>query len=120
MSKDLYEKLCSYYEFMLGPLPWRDEFKRALRDTLSEDELVVFFGIPFSGRATHTELAKKAKLPASRLQAILNRLAGEGLIMAYTREGQRVYERGNPVFMTEQQVRKPEDTPRRGFLRSLL
>jgi hypothetical protein len=49
MSKDLYEKLCSYYEFMLGPLPWRDEFKRALRDTVSEDELVVFFGIPFSG-----------------------------------------------------------------------
>jgi Pyruvate/2-oxoacid:ferredoxin oxidoreductase delta subunit len=115
MSKDLYEKLCSYYEFMLGPLPWRDEFKRALRDTVSEDELAVFFGIPFSGRATHTELAKKAKLPASRLQAILNRLAGEGLIMAYTREGQRVYERGNPVFMTEQQVRKPEDTPRRDF-----
>ncbi|NIV39006.1 MAG: hypothetical protein GWN58_59170, partial [Anaerolineae bacterium] len=42
-------------------------------------------------------------------------LASEAIIMAYTVDGERAYERGNPVFMTEQQVRRPEDTPRRAF-----
>jgi hypothetical protein len=115
MTKNLYEKLCSYYEFMLGPLPWREEFERALRETVSEEELRILFRVPFSGAIPHAKLAKKAQLPADQLRARLDRLAAEGMIMAYTREGQTVYERGNPVFMTEQQVRKEADTPRRQF-----
>jgi Pyruvate/2-oxoacid:ferredoxin oxidoreductase delta subunit len=115
MTKNLYEKLCGYYEFMLGPLPWREEFEQALRETVSEEELQILFRIPFSGAILHAKLAKKAQLPADQLQARLDRLAAEGMIMAYTREGQTVYERGNPVFMTEQQVRKEADTPRRRF-----
>lgn len=115
MPKDLYDKLCGYYEFMLGPLPWRDEFKRALRDTVSEEELRIFFRLPFSGTIPHTKLAQKVQLPPQQLQHLLDRLASEGMIMAYTKKGQTVYERGNPVFMTEQQVRKAEDTPRRHF-----
>jgi Pyruvate/2-oxoacid:ferredoxin oxidoreductase delta subunit len=115
MAKDLYDKLCGYYEFMLGPLPWREEFERALQETVGEEELRILFRIPFSGAIPHAKLAKKAQLPAEQLQAILNRLAAEGMIMSYSRGGQTVYERGNPVFMTEQQVRKEEDTPRRRF-----
>ena len=115
MAQDLYDKLCGYYEFMLGPLPWRDEFKRALRETVSPEALRVFFRLPFSGTIPHAKLAKKVQLPPQQLQDLLDRLASEGMIMAYTKKGQTVYERGNPVFMTEQQVRKPEDTPRRHF-----
>lgn len=115
MAKDLYEALCKYYEFMLGPLPWRDEFKRTLRDTIAPDDLQAFFLLPFSGAAPLDKLARKARRPAAELQARLERLAGEGMAMIYTAGGQMVYERGNPVFMTEQQVRKPEDTPRRAF-----
>jgi Pyruvate/2-oxoacid:ferredoxin oxidoreductase delta subunit len=115
MPKDMYADLCSYYEFMLGPLPWRDEFERALRETVSPKELQVFFLVPFAGNAPLDKLARKSSLPAAELQTRLERLAHEGLVMIYTVEGQTVYERGNPLYMTEQQVRKPEDTPRRTF-----
>jgi len=114
-EKDLYDDLCRFYEFMLGPLSKRAEFKRALQDTVTPDELRIFFLIPFTGRISQEKLMKKARVPAEELLARLDRLASEGLIMAYTQRGETVYERGNPVFMTEQQVRKPEDTLRRAF-----
>ena len=114
-GKDLYDDLCGFYEFMLGPLPQRDEFRRALQETVTPDELRVFFLLPFTGRGSFDKLRKKAKMPDEELLAYLNRLAAEGFVVAYTAGGQTVYERGNPVFMTEQQVRKAEDTPRRAF-----
>jgi len=115
MGKNLYQDLLSFYEFIMGPLPGRDEFEDVLRDTVSEEELGLFFLIPALSPIRHARLAKRAGLPAGKLAATLKRLASEGLIMAYSRDGAKVYERGNPVFMTEQQVRKPEDTPRRHF-----
>jgi electron transport complex protein RnfB len=115
MGNDLYDDLCSFYEFIMGPLPGREELKDVLRETVSGEELALFFRIPTLGAIAHAKLAKKAGLPAENLAATLKRLASEGLILAYTRDGETVYERGNPVFMTEQQVRKPEDTPRRYF-----
>ena len=42
-SQDLFEDLCKFYEFVLGPLPRRDEFKRTLQDTVTADELRVFW-----------------------------------------------------------------------------
>jgi Pyruvate/2-oxoacid:ferredoxin oxidoreductase delta subunit len=115
MPKDRYEDLCRFYEFMMGPLPWRDEFKRTLQDTVTEKDLELFFLLPLTGHIGRGKLLKKANMPAQELSAGLDRLASEGLIMAYTVGGETAYERGNPVFMTEQQVRKPEDTPRRAF-----
>ena len=117
-DKDLFESLCKFYEFMLGPLPARLEFKRTLQDTVTADELSAFFLLPFSGTITQEKLQKKAHkagLPPDVLHARLNRLASEGFILAYDTPAGLVFERGNPVFMTEQQVRKPEDTPRRTF-----
>jgi electron transport complex protein RnfB len=115
MSKDLYEELAHFYEFMLGPLPRRDEFIRTLQDTIGPDDLRVFFLLPMTGRISRAKLQKKAGLPPSELVARMDRLASEGLVMAYTAGGRPVYERANPVYMTEQQVRKAEDTPRRDF-----
>jgi len=114
-EKDLFEDLCNFYELMLGPLPQRDAFKRTLQDTVSAEDLQVFFLLPLSGAIPQDKLLRKARVPAGELAACLDRLAGEGMIMAYTAGGQTVYERGNPIFMTEQQVRKPEDTARRAF-----
>ena len=114
-KKDNFERLCKYFEFMVRPLPKREAFKDTLRDTVTAEELDAFFLLPFSGHVTLEKLKKKAKIPVEDMQARLDRLASEGLILAYeTPEGQ-AYERGNPVFMTEQQVRKQEDTPRRTF-----
>jgi Pyruvate/2-oxoacid:ferredoxin oxidoreductase delta subunit len=117
-GKDLFEDLCKFYEFMLGPLPRREEFKRTLQDTVTAEELSVFFLLPFSGPIKHEKLEKKARradIPPDDLRARLDRLASEGFILAYGTLAAPVYERGNPVFMTEQQVRKPQDTPRRTF-----
>jgi electron transport complex protein RnfB len=114
-TRDRYEDLLKFYEFIMGPLPGRDKFKRTLAQTVTTENLEVFFLLPLLGHIPRSRLERKAKMPPAELKAKLDRLASEGLIMAYTVEGEAAYERGNPVFMTEQQVRKPEDTPRRAF-----
>jgi predicted transcriptional regulator len=86
MGKNLYQDLLGFYEFIMGPLPGRHEFETALRDTVSEKELELFFLIPALSPVTHARLAKRAGLPADKLAATLKRLASEGLIMAYTRD----------------------------------
>ncbi len=112
---DPYEALIGYYEFIMGPLPRRAEFMRAVASMVSPEDLRVFFLIPMTSPISRDKLEKKARMPSAELVAALDRLAGEGLIMAYTEAGRPVYERANPVYMTEQQVRKAEDTPRRRF-----
>jgi len=114
-ERDYYEELCSFYEFMLGEIPNHDEFKEALRKTVAAEDLGVFFLLPLSGNITLTKLTKKAKVSADELREKLKRLASEGLIIAYKTESDYAYERGNPVFMFEQQGRKKEDTPQRTF-----
>jgi len=114
-DRDRYEDLLKYYEFIMGPLPGRDQFKRTLAETVTAEELEVFFLLPLIGHMPHSKLERKARMPPAVLKAKLDRLASEGAIMAYTIDGETAYERGNPVFMTEQQVRRPEDTPRRAF-----
>jgi len=59
-KKDLYEKLCKNYEFMLGTIPNRDEFKQALQQTLSEEDIKVIFLLPFHGEIPMAKLEKKA------------------------------------------------------------
>ncbi|MBN1267403.1 MAG: 4Fe-4S binding protein [Anaerolineales bacterium] len=115
MAKDLYDKLCSSYEFMLGPLPWEDEFKIALQEMVTSEDLEVFFRLPMVGAISWSKLVKKAGMTEESLSAALDRLSSQGMLMVYTKDGQKKYERGNPVYMTEQQVRKKEDTPRRRF-----
>jgi len=115
-SKDVYKDLCKYYEFTLGALPMRDELKRAMQDTVTPEELDAFFLLPFAGPITQDKLEKKAhkaKIPFEDLRARLDRLASEGYVLSYDTPDGPAYERGNPIFMTEQQVRKQEDTPRR-------
>jgi Pyruvate/2-oxoacid:ferredoxin oxidoreductase delta subunit len=114
-ERDRHEDLLKYYEFIMGPLPGREQFKRTLAETVTTEELEVFFLLPLIGHISHSKLERKAKMPPEVLQAVLDRLASEAIIMAYTADGETAYERGNPVFMTEQQVRRPEDTPRRAF-----
>jgi Pyruvate/2-oxoacid:ferredoxin oxidoreductase delta subunit len=117
-DQDVFERLCKFYEFTMGKIPWREEFKRTLRETVSAEELSVFFLLPFVRSISLDKLEKKARkagISAQDLYTRLTRLADEGFIVAYETPEEQTYERGHPVFMTEQQVRKPEDTPRRTF-----
>ena len=133
--KDLYEKLCKNYEFMLGTIPNRDEFKQALRQTLSEEDIKVIFLLPFHGEIPIVKLEKKAAkigIPPERVHDIVKRLVPEGFISSYIkppdseedgtayllhapledmRHERRVVARGDVVSMTEMQVRKHRDSP---------
>lgn len=110
-SKDLYEDLLKFYEFMLGKLPNREGFKAAVRVTIQENDLKIFFLLPFLGQLTRPKLEKKA-LKAGFTAEVLNdaikRLIPEGLITTYHKDGERVYERGSILTMTEMQIRKME------------
>ncbi len=111
-SKDPYEALCAFYE-IAARIEDRDRFKEALRAIVTPEDLQVFFLLPALGGISLSRLRRKAKLPEDELRGTLKRLAGEGLILAYTRKGEPCYERGNPVFLSEQQVRKAAESPAR-------
>lgn len=111
-SKDLYEELLKFYEFMLGKLPNRDAFKAAIQSAIHEEDLKVFFLLPFLGQLTLPKLEKKALragLSAEELQTAIRRLIPEGLITTYHKDGEQVYERGSILTLTELQVRKMEE-----------
>ena len=114
MSKnDNYENLCRYYEIMIGRIPDRDHFKDALKGTVAEADLDIFFKLPLTGNISFTRLLKKSKSSEDALLFRLKNLASGGFILLYETDKGLSCERGNPVFMTEQQVRKHEDTPQR-------
>jgi Pyruvate/2-oxoacid:ferredoxin oxidoreductase delta subunit len=114
-KKDIYDRLCDYYEFQTGPIPNRAPLKEGLRQTVSEEELTVLFLLPFAGPMTPEKLARKAArkldLSGEKLQQILDHLYQEAFIMKYDRGGGPVYERAFPSFMAEQQVRMRKGTP---------
>ena len=110
-SKDLYEDLLKYYEFMLGQLPNREGFKAAVQSTIKREDLRVFFLLPFMGQLTPEKLEKKALragMSRDELQLAVKRLIPEGLITTYHKDGEQVYERGSILTMTELQIRKME------------
>ena len=109
-DKDYYEDLCRYYAIFSGTIPFRDQFKDALKMTIDEDALNTFFKIPSSGNITLSKLRKKTSLTEIELKERLEVLASEGFILLYETDRGQCCERGNPIFMTEQQVRKKEDT----------
>jgi electron transport complex protein RnfB len=117
-QKDSYEALCKFYEIMVGRIPDRDNFKEALKMTVTPEDLKVFFLLPLSGNMPLARLQKKSDLSPDDLKAHLEHLASEGFVLEYDTDRGHAYERGNPIFMAEQQVRKPGDTPqRRAYIR---
>lgn len=125
--KDLHEDLMRYYEFMVGKFPDRGEFKNALQETITPEELALFFLVPFAGTLSLEKLKRKAirrGMTLDWVQQTLKRLCMEGVLMSYDTLQGRVVERGNPAFMSEQQVRKQEDSPRRrayaGFMDAMI
>lgn len=122
-KKDLHENLCKYYEFGAGTIPNRDAFIDSLRQTVTKEELEIFFMIPFAGIITLDKLESrsvKKGVSKEQLHGALKRMAREGLIMIYQTPKGRGCQRGNAVFLTEQQVRKHEDTPIRTLYAKLM
>ena len=114
-KKDPYEDLCKYWEFMLGPLPRRAAFKRALEGLVTPEDLALFFQVSFSGHTTLKKLEKKAKMPAEELTERLDRLVTDAFLLAYESPEGPTYERLDVIFFAEHQIRKPGDTSRHIF-----
>ena len=115
-EKDLYEDLIRFYEFQLGKLPDREEFKEALHVTFTREDLRIFFLLPFLGLVSKEKFerkAAKAQIPSGELQKAIKRLGPEGLIDTYVGPEGRVYGRSPFVALLEFQVRLKEESPMR-------
>lgn len=116
-KKDYHENLLRFYEFQLGKLPKREFFKQALQNTFTEDDLRIFFLLPFLGMMPQSKFearALKAGIPTEQLHASLKRLQPEGLVDSLQKPGQeRVYGRSPLIALIEFQVRLKDDSPMR-------
>jgi len=115
-EKDLYEDLIRFYEFQLGRLPNRQEFKQALQATLTKEDLRTFFLLPFFGMVPIEKLEQKAArigIPQEELHQITKRLIPEGIIDSYVSPSGRLCGRSPFVALLEFQVRLKEDSPMR-------
>ena len=61
-KKKLYEDLIRYYEFQIGEMPRRQEFKDALKITFSEDDLQIFFLLPYLGFISERKFLNKCSI----------------------------------------------------------
>ncbi len=118
-KRNLYDELCRFYELILGTLPMRAEFRQVLEEMVAEDDLRAFFVLPLTGPMPLARVARRAArqgLTGEQVRGMLDRLAAEGFVIAYHGPQGPTYERGNVIFLTEQQVRKLDDCPRRTLL----
>jgi Fe-S-cluster-containing hydrogenase component 2 len=118
-GKDLHERLCRYYEFIAGPMPDRNRFVEVLRQTVTSEDLAVFFLLPFLKPVSFEKLKSKSTASPQDIQKSLDRMASEGIVMSYETDEGPSYQRSHVVFMTEQQVRSQKDTTKRRFYAEL-
>jgi Pyruvate/2-oxoacid:ferredoxin oxidoreductase delta subunit len=116
-QKDLYEELVRFYEFTMGPIPNRKDFKQALQGTFGENDLRVFFLLPLFGRTTIDKLEKKAAkagIPSAILRQTVKHLVPEGLVSSFETSEGRIVQRAPMIALIELQVRnKDEHAPMR-------
>ncbi len=114
--KDLYQELLKYYRFMVGKIPKEDIFLAAVQQTVTPEDLRIFFMLPFTGYILEDRLLQKverANIALDEFQRRTAHMVNQGVILRYTKAEGRAYERGNIAYMSEQQVRMHEDSPRR-------
>jgi NAD-dependent dihydropyrimidine dehydrogenase PreA subunit len=115
-DKDLSEDLIRFYEFQLGTLPEREEFKEAVNVTFSELDLRVFFLLPFMGMVPMEKVEKKAvkaKIPIDEINETILRLIPEGVVDSYVEDDIRLCGRAPIIALLEFQVRLIEDSSMR-------
>ena len=111
--KDLYENLIRYYEFQMGEMPRRSEFKQALEETFSVEDLQIFFQLPYLGFVSEEKFLKKlAKRGISQedFEETLTRLIPRGLVDKFQKNGEWGYERAPVIVVLEMAVREAEDS----------
>ena len=113
-QKDLYEDLMRYYEFQIGKMPRREKFLGALKEVFPEEDLQIFFQLPYLGFLSEEKLKKKlSKLNISQetFDDTMSRLIPKGLVDKFQKEDVWGYERAPVIVVLEMTVREKEDSP---------
>jgi Fe-S-cluster-containing hydrogenase component 2 len=112
-QKDFFEDLIRYYEFQIGRMPRRDEFKCALEETFTEDDLRIFFQLPYLGFISEEKFKKKLEkigLAEREFDQAMSRMIPKGLVDKFQKKGEWGYERAPVIVVLEMTVREPEDS----------
>ena len=110
---DYIQKYIKYFSVQTGGAPRQEKLKWAINETLTEDDLKLFFLLPFTGAITPDKLnrkALKAGFSQKTYEENLKRLHEEGFLISYDGKKGRVYERAFVSFTVEQQVRRHRGT----------
>jgi Fe-S-cluster-containing hydrogenase component 2 len=112
-QKDLYEDLIRYYEFQMGTMPRRQAFKDALKETFSEDDLRIFFQLPYLGFISKGKFLKKLNrkgIDIEKVDEAMTRLIPRGLVDKFPKKGEWGYERAPVIVVLEMAVRETKNT----------
>lgn len=113
-GKSYLDRYIDNFTLQTGKMADREKIVWAIRNTLNDDDLKLFFLLPTSGSLTPEQLERKAiraGFSKDAYQKSLNHLHAEGFIISHdiTKKG-RVYERVFVSFTLEQQVRRRRGT----------
>lgn len=114
MAKDYIKDYIKYFSTQTGGAPRQEKLAWAIQETLTENDLKLFFLLPFAGSTNLGKLNKKALhagFSQTEFEDCLKRLHEEGFIISYDGKQERVYERAFVSFTVEQQVRRRKGTP---------
>jgi Fe-S-cluster-containing hydrogenase component 2 len=112
-KKDFFEDLIRYYEFQIGGMPRREEFKSALEETFTEDDLRIFFQLPYLGFISEEKFKKKLEkigLADREFDEAMSRMIPKGLVDKFQKKGDWGYERAPVIVVLEMTVREAEDS----------
>ncbi len=113
-KKDFFEDLIRYYEFQIGRMPRREEFKSALEETFTEDDLRIFFQLPYLGFISEGKFKKKLEkigLADREFDQAMSRMIPKGLVDKFQKKGEWGFERAPVIVVLEMTVRESEDSP---------
>ncbi|MDW8069406.1 MAG: 4Fe-4S dicluster domain-containing protein [Anaerolineae bacterium] len=120
---NLYERLIRFYEFQIGEMPYRQEFEAALRTSLTEEDLRLFFLLPFWGMIPIEKLEQKAArigMSKEEVHQRVSRLVTEGIIDSYVAPTGRVCGRSSLVVFLELQVLMKQESPTRAVCAKIM
>lgn len=113
MARDYIQDYIKYFSVQTGGAPRQEKLDWAIRQTLSEADLKLFFILPAFGAITPEKLERKAikaGFSVEEFKESLNHLHQEGFLISYDGKKGRVYERAFVSFTVEQQVRRRKGT----------
>ncbi|MDK2980270.1 MAG: hypothetical protein PWQ55_617 [Chloroflexota bacterium] len=113
--KNYLERYIDYFSVQTGGAPKRERLEWAIQETLTENDLKLFFVLPAYGSLTPEKLeakALKAGFSPQDYADSVQHLHEEGFLIRYDHPKKgRVYERAFVSFTVEQQVRRRKGTP---------